>query len=78
MGKLGNFLIGAALGAAVGIVLNYLFGPAQGSEYNQTYRSRLDKALEEGDRAAEEHEAELKRRFEMAKRGGKGSGKVAG
>jgi gas vesicle protein len=76
MGKLGNFLIGAALGAAVGVVINYLFGPAQGSEFNGNYRSRLAKALEEGDRAAEEHEAELRRQFELAKResGGAGAG----
>ena len=68
MGKLGNFLIGAALGAAVGVALNYLFGPAQGTEFTSKYRSRLDKALEEGERAAQEHEAELRRQFELAKR----------
>jgi gas vesicle protein len=68
MGKLSNFLIGAALGAAVGVALNYIFGPAQDTEYNQNYRSRLNKALEEGDRAAQEHEAELRRQFELAKR----------
>jgi gas vesicle protein len=70
MGKLANFLIGAALGAAVGVALNYLFGPAQETEYNQNYRSRLDKALAEGQRAADEHEAELRRQFEQAKRRG--------
>jgi hypothetical protein len=74
MGKVGNFLIGAVLGAAVGVVINYVFGPATGSEYNQNYRSRLDKALEEGDHAAQEHEAEMRRQFEAAKRGSGGVG----
>lgn len=73
MGKLTYFLIGATLGAAVGVVVNYVLGPALGVEYNQQYRSRLDKALEEGDRAAAEHEAELRRQFEAAKRRDGGS-----
>jgi gas vesicle protein len=68
MGKMVNFLIGAALGAAVGVIINYVFGPSTGSEFNQNYRSRLDKALEEGDRAAQEHEAEMRRQLEAAKR----------
>ncbi|MCL4858425.1 MAG: hypothetical protein KJZ93_03415 [Caldilineaceae bacterium] len=68
MAKLTYFTIGAVLGAAVGVVINYVLGPALGTEYNQTYRSRLDKALEEGDQAAAEHEAALRRQFEAAKR----------
>lgn len=68
MGRVSNFIIGAALGAAVGLVINYLFGPATGVEFNQEYRSRLDKALEEGEQAAQEHEAEVRRQFELAKR----------
>ena len=32
------------------------------------------KALEEGERAAEEHEAELRRQFELAKRRSSGTG----
>jgi gas vesicle protein len=68
MGRVSNFIIGAALGAAVGLVINYLFGPATSVEFNGKYRSRLDQALEDGQRAAEEHEAELRRQFEAAKR----------
>lgn len=68
MGKLSNFVIGIALGAAVGVVINYLFGPATGTEFNQNYRSRFDQALAEGDRAAEEHEAELRRQLAAAKK----------
>lgn len=68
MGKLSNFLIGTALGAAVGLIINYLFGPANDTEFNQNYRSRLDRALEEGQRAADEHEAELRRQLGEAKR----------
>lgn len=68
MGKFSNFLIGAALGAAVGLVVNYLFGPATDTEFNHNYRSRLDKALEEGQRAADEHEANLRRQLGEAKK----------
>jgi len=68
MGRISNFLVGAAVGAVVGVVFNYLFGPANGTEFNQNYRSRLDKALEDGQRAAEEHEAQLRLEFEAAKR----------
>jgi gas vesicle protein len=68
MGRVSNFIIGAALGAAVGLVINYLFGPATGAEFNGKYRSRLDQSLEDGQRAADEHEAELRRQFEAAKR----------
>jgi gas vesicle protein len=68
VGKLANFLVGVGLGVAVGVVMNYLFGPAQGTEFTQNYRSRLDKALEEGEEAAKAHEAELRRQFEAAKR----------
>jgi gas vesicle protein len=68
MGKFSNFLVGAVLGAAVGLIVNYLFGPANDTEFNQNYRSRLDKALEEGQRAADEHEAELRRQLGEAKK----------
>jgi gas vesicle protein len=68
MERVANFVIGAALGAAVGLVINYLFGPATGAEFNDKFQSRLDKAVEDGERAAQEHEAELRRQFEAAKR----------
>jgi gas vesicle protein len=68
MGKVANFLIGVGFGVAVGVVMNYIFGPAQGSEFTENYRSRLDKALADGEQAAQEHEAELRRQFEAAKR----------
>ena len=68
MGKVSNFLIGAALGAAVGLVINYLFGPGVGIEFNKHYRSRLDKAIDDGKQAAEVHESELRQQLEAAKR----------
>jgi gas vesicle protein len=67
MRKLTNFIIGAALGAAAGVVINYLFAPARGTSFNQDYRSRLDQALEDGQRAADEHEAELRQQLAAAK-----------
>lgn len=61
-------IIGAAAGAAAAWVFNYIFGPAPGARFDATYQSRLDRALAEGDRAAREHEAKLRRQFEEAKR----------
>jgi gas vesicle protein len=68
MGKLSNFLIGGLLGAAVGLIINYLFGPATGTEFTARYRSRLDQALEDGQRAADEQEAKLRQQLATAKR----------
>lgn len=70
MGKFSNFVLGAAAGAAIATVITYIFGPAHDTKFDATYRSRIDKALEEGQRAAEEQEIELRRQFEEAKRGG--------
>lgn len=69
MGKTSNLIIGMALGAAVGIAINYLFGPTLDAQFNAQYRSRWDRALEEGKVAAAEREAELRRQFEVAKQG---------
>jgi len=67
MGKMSNFLIGAAVGAAAALVVNYLFGPSNSTTYDEGYQSRLDKALADGKRAADEREAELRRQFEEGK-----------
>ena len=55
-----NLFIGLLLGVGLGLTFTYLFGPADETEYNETYRSRLDKALEDGDQAANEKEAEMR------------------
>lgn len=60
--------IGAAIGVATVYAFNYIFGPAPGAQFDASYQSRLDHALAEGDRAAREHEVELRRQFEEAKR----------
>jgi len=67
MSRAGFFLIGAAVGTAVGVVINYVFGPTDGAEYNAAYRSRWDQALEDGNRAADERELEMRRQFASAK-----------
>lgn len=67
MGKISSAIIGAVVGTAVGFVVNYLFGPANETTFDKNYQSRLDKALEEGKRAAEEHELELRRQLTQAK-----------
>lgn len=68
MGKLASLLVGTAVGAALGLAVQYLFGPARGTAYDQRYQSRLDYALAEGRKAADAQEAALRRQFEAAKR----------
>ncbi len=71
MGKLSNFLIGLAVGGAAGAVVTYLFGPPSEEaallEGNPAasvpYQSRLDRALIEGEEAAVEQEALMRRHF---------------
>ncbi len=68
MGKTSNLVIGIAIGAAVGVVINYLFGPTLDAEFNNLYQSRWDRAIEEGKQAAAEREAELRRQLVEAQR----------
>ena len=67
MGKMSNFLIGAAMGGAVALVVNYLFGPSNETTYDEGYQSRVDKALADGKLAADAREAELRRQYEEGK-----------
>jgi gas vesicle protein len=67
MGKTSNFIIGALLGAAAGVAVSYLFGPANNTTYDKHYQSRLDKALSDGRRAADDAEADLRRQFEAGR-----------
>lgn len=67
MGKTSSTIIGAAIGALAGFAVVYLFGPAEKTTFDKNYQSRLDQALEEGKRAAEEHEIELRRQLSQAK-----------
>jgi len=60
VGKGMYLLLGAALGAAVAYTVNYFFGPTDAATYDQNYRSRLDYALEEGQRAASQREIEMR------------------
>ncbi|MEX1019650.1 MAG: hypothetical protein WDZ49_08325 [Litorilinea sp.] len=67
MSKTIYLLVGAAVGAAAGLAYDYLFSPAQATKFDKTYRSRLDWALEEGEKAADARELELRLEFEAAK-----------
>jgi gas vesicle protein len=70
MGKTGAFVIGSLIGAAAAAVYAYVFAPAQGTAFDGAYRSRWDFAIDEGNRAAAEQEAALRRQVEeMKKRG---------
>jgi len=68
MDKMSNFLIGAAVGAAAVVMVNYLLGPSNETTFDEGYQSRLDKALDDGKHAADERENELRRQFEEGKR----------
>lgn len=68
MSKSVNFVLGALAGAAIGLLAGYIVAPARGTSFDQNYQSRLDKALQAGEQAAAEREAELRREFEQAKR----------
>lgn len=67
MDKTTNFVLGALVGVGIGILTGYILAPARGTRYDSTYQSRLDKAMEEGRKAAAAREAELRREFEAAK-----------
>jgi len=62
-----KLLWGLLFGFAIGMVVNYLFGPADETEYDETYRSRWDKAMEDGHLAADEREQELVEQLQAAK-----------
>ena len=66
-GKSHFLAIGALAGAAVASVVTFLFVPARGTTFDENYRSRLDWALDEGQRTADARELELRRQFEQAK-----------
>lgn len=59
--------VGAITGAAVGLAVNYLFGAASDTTFDEKYRSRWDRALQEGRRAAAEHELMLRQQLVTAK-----------
>jgi hypothetical protein len=65
VGKSGWWLIGAALGAAAAVALNYFLGPTEAATYDENYRSRLDYALDEGRRAAATRELELRTELQV-------------
>ena len=59
MGKSENLVFGLIIGAAVGAVAAYIFGPARATPFDAKYQSRWDRALAEG------KEAELKKKAEL-------------
>ena len=63
-------VLGSVVGAVVGLAVNYLFGAASETSFDERYRSRWDLALQEGRQAAAEHELELRRQLEVAKSAG--------
>ncbi len=67
MGKTSNLIIGTILGTAAGVLAAYLFAPAKETPLDQSYRSRLGYALDEGRKAAADREAELRQDFVAAK-----------
>ena len=60
---LGGFLLGAAIGGVVGLLL----APQSGSELQQQFRERAELVIEEGQRAAADRRAELEAQFAQSK-----------
>ena len=67
MNKWSYVAIAGVLGATAGAIYNYLFAPAPETTFDGSYRSRLDWALAEGEKAAALRELELRAEFEAAK-----------
>jgi hypothetical protein len=68
MNRWGYVAVAGIIGAAAGAVYNYLFAPASETAFDDSYQSRLDWALAEGDKAAAQRELQLRSEFEAAKR----------
>ncbi len=68
MSRGSSLLLGAAIGAGIAVALNYFLGPAPGTTYDANYRSRLDFALDEGQRAARVREDELRQQIIQMRR----------
>ena len=66
MNKRGVVAIAGLAGAAAAAIYNYLFAPAPETAFDQSYQSRLDWALAEGEKAAAQHEVALRAEFETA------------
>jgi gas vesicle protein len=60
---LGGFLVGAAIGGVVGLLL----APQSGSDLQQKMRERAQVVFEEGRRAAADRRAELEAQFAQSK-----------
>lgn len=69
MGKVGMALVGALVGAGVVALYGWLLGPAPETTRDAKYRSRLDDALEQGQRAATAKELELRSRYAQLRAG---------
>ena len=67
MGRTSSFIVGTTVGVVAATVLTYLFGPARATVLDQTYRSRWDQALADGQQAAIAHEAMLRQQLAAAK-----------
>ena len=67
MGRTLSFIVGATVGVVAATALTYLFGPARATTFDQSYRSRWDQALADGQQAALEHEAMLRQQLAAAK-----------
>lgn len=60
-------VLGTMAGTVVGLAVNYLFGAASTTTFDERYHSRWDLAVQEGRQAAAQHELELRRQLVIKK-----------
>lgn len=69
MRKIVNFLAGFFVGGLVGGAVGLLLAPYRGAELQERIRERVDKLVEEGEKAAAARRAELEEQLEAFRTG---------
>lgn len=68
MGKAESLAVGLLIGAAMGAVAAYIFGPSRKTTFDAGYQSRWDRAVAEGKEAEAARKEALERELAEARR----------
>lgn len=68
MGKAESLAVGLLIGAAMGAIAAYIFGPSRKTTFDAGYQSRWDRAVAEGKEAEAARKEALERELAEAKR----------